>query len=80
MIAFFSDRFGVNVGLLNGAFVIGLVTFPDSIHPVIAARSYEKPSERKNKNKCSYKEWVRRLFQKQHYQALQKNVKFLIHF
>ena len=39
IIAFFSDRFGVRVGLLSGELVIGLVTFPDSIQPVIAARS-----------------------------------------
>ncbi len=43
--AFFNDRFGVSVVFGSGAFVIGLVTFPDSIHPVIAERSYEKPSK-----------------------------------
>ena len=47
IIAFLSDRFGVRVGLLSGEFVIGLVIFPDSIHPLIAERSYENPSETK---------------------------------
>lgn len=39
MIAFFSDRLGVIVGLASGELVIGLVTLPDSIHAVIAERS-----------------------------------------
>ena len=47
IIAFLSDRFGVRVGLLSGELVIGLVIFPDSIQPLIAERSYEKPSETK---------------------------------
>lgn len=48
MTAFLSDLFGVKDGLLRGELVIGLVTFPDSIQPVIADRSYEKPSMRKS--------------------------------